>query len=219
VPGLPPMDCAGMAIHDPVTRAPLAALNVSCWGQELPAATSLWLRRTVASLESELHGQAIESGTRLADAFMEAAAKGQGVALALDVAGRAVIASQEAQLFLGVECLVPVIDPNVRLETGVSDLPGLVEQAVREALNEPQWCGFAELFMPSMEKHALGTTAQAQSFSASLKPASPGRMGLLVRSRPARKSTPDGRFGDVNGGPRVEAAHTSSEISGRLRRS
>jgi hypothetical protein len=99
----------------------------------------------------------------------------------------------------------PGIDPNVRLETGVSDLPGLVEQAVREALNEPQWCGFAELFMPSMEKHALGTTAQAQSFSASLKPASPGRMGLLVRSRPARKSTPDGRFGDVNGGPRVEA--------------
>lgn len=145
-------NCAGMAIRDPVTRVPLAALNVSCWGEELPAATSMWLRRTVASLESELRGQAIESGTRLVDAFMEAEAKGQGVALALDVAGRVVIASQEAQLFLGVECPVPAIDPNVRLETGVSHLPGLVEQAVREALKEPQWCGFAELFMPSIEE-------------------------------------------------------------------
>jgi DNA-binding LytR/AlgR family response regulator len=145
-------NCAGIAIRDPVSQAPLAALNVSRWGEQLPDAAAPWLRRTAQGFESELRDQAIHNGKALLQACAELDAKVSGVLVAVDVAGKVIIANETARALLGVVCSIPAIDPNARLTTEVPDLALFVRQAVRRAVKDADWRGIVQLEVPSEDE-------------------------------------------------------------------
>ena len=136
---------AGIAVRDPVTQAPLAAVNVSRWRTQLPDWAAQWIRRTAASLEAELGDRAREIGRALVDAFTVAEARTPGPVLALDVAGKVVAGNEAAQAALGVVCAAPAIEPNARLTAEVPDLPALVGRAVGCARADRGWRGVARL--------------------------------------------------------------------------
>jgi sigma-54 dependent transcriptional regulator, acetoin dehydrogenase operon transcriptional activator AcoR len=140
--------CAGVAVRDPVTQLPLAALNASRWGEDLPDEVSHWLRRTAAGVECELRATAIEQGARLADAFAELATGPARLALALDRAGKVVVASDGARQLLGVVCPVPSVEPHARLAPEFPELVQSAQDAIRWANEELNWQGFTELTAP-----------------------------------------------------------------------
>jgi len=142
-------NCAAIAIRDPVSHAPVAALDVARWGDELPGCATEWLLRTAATFESELRDQAVRSGRRLADAFAEAEPGVTGALLAVDVAGKLVAVNETATTLLGAVCSNPAIDPNSRVSPGIPHLSELVEKAVRRARKDADWRGFANLYAPA----------------------------------------------------------------------
>jgi len=139
--------CAGTAVRDPVTQLPLAALNVSRWGLELPEWATQWIRRTAAGLEAGLRDRALEVGRRLVEAFTAVEPRAAGPLLALDVAGKVVIADEAAHRLLGVVCANPAIDPNARLTVEVPGLPAPIARAVRCARQHADWQGVARLHL------------------------------------------------------------------------
>jgi DNA-binding LytR/AlgR family response regulator len=136
---------AGIAVRDPVTQAPLAAVNVSRWRTQLPDWAAQWIRRTAASLEAELGDRAREIGRTLVDAFAAVDGRSTGPVLALDVAGKVVAANAAARTALGVVCAAPAVEPNARLTAEVPDLPALVARAVGRARAVEGWQGVAQL--------------------------------------------------------------------------
>jgi transcriptional regulator of acetoin/glycerol metabolism len=102
-------NCAAIAIRDPVSHAPVAALDVACRGDALPGCAADWLVRTASAFESELRDQAVRNGRRLADAFAEAEPGVTGALLAADVAGKLVAVNETATALLGAVCSRPSI--------------------------------------------------------------------------------------------------------------
>jgi hypothetical protein len=139
---------AGLAVRDPVTQRPLAALNLSRWDDDVPAAAVHWLRRAATDLQAELRHRAVRSAERLVEALADAESEAGHVLLALDLAGKVVAANEAARLVLGIVCPQPAVDPNARLTPDVPGLGRLVEQAVRRAGQAVDWCGSAELPAP-----------------------------------------------------------------------
>jgi sigma-54 dependent transcriptional regulator, acetoin dehydrogenase operon transcriptional activator AcoR len=142
-------NCAAIAIRDPVSHAPVAALDVARRGDELPGCATEWLVRTAATFESELRDQAVRNGRRLADAFAEAEPGVSGALLAVDVAGKLVAVNETATALLGAVCSNPAVDPNSRVSPGIPHLAELVEKAVRRARKDSDWRGFANLYAPA----------------------------------------------------------------------
>lgn len=138
-------NCAGIAVHDPVTGSPLAALNVSRWNADLPEITSEWLRRTAADLESELRDQAIVHGRELVTALEHAKAKTSGILAALDTSGKVVLANDAARELLGLEDSTPAVDPTARHDLHDPSLTSAVEQAVQRAHKDADWSGITQL--------------------------------------------------------------------------
>jgi hypothetical protein len=135
----------GIAIRDPVSQAPLAALNVSRWDADLPDHAGDWVRRTVSLLEAELREHAVLAGRRLAETFSQVEGSVASVLLAVDVAGKVVVANDVARARLGAVCSNPAIDPNARVTSGVPDLPEHVVTAVRRARTNTDWQGVVHL--------------------------------------------------------------------------
>jgi sigma-54 dependent transcriptional regulator, acetoin dehydrogenase operon transcriptional activator AcoR len=144
--------CAGIAVRDPITQLPLAALNVSRWAEDLPDEVANWLRRTAAGVESELRDQAIRHGTRLVEAFTAVEPTAAGMVMVLDQAGKVVQANEAARKLLGVVCPVPSVEPHARLAPELPELIQALERAVRRGNEEPDWHGFAEVTAPSSEQ-------------------------------------------------------------------
>jgi PAS domain-containing protein len=144
--------CAGIAIRDPVTQRPLAALNVSRWGDELPDEVGRWLRRTASGVEFALREQAINRGARLVEAFTGLEAARAGMALVLDQAGKVVAANEAARQLLGVVCPVPAVEPHARLAPELPELSQTVHRAVGRATEELGWHGYTELTAPLTEQ-------------------------------------------------------------------
>jgi DNA-binding LytR/AlgR family response regulator len=145
-------NCAGIAVRDPVSRMPVAALNVARWGADLPGCAAEWLRRTATAFESELRDQAVRNGSRLAEAFAEAEPRVPGVLLAVDVAGKLVAANAVACALLGRVSSNPAADPDSRVTPGIPHLAELVGKAVRRARKDADWRGVANLHAPTGEE-------------------------------------------------------------------
>ena len=138
--------CAGIAVRDVVTRAPIAVLNISCWRTALPDATGAWLSQAVATTRRTLRNRARDSGTALVAAFTQARAR-PGIALAaMDTAGKVVIADETASVLMGVPAVTPAIDPTVRWNPGLPDLIGIARYADRQAAHNPDWVGATQVF-------------------------------------------------------------------------
>ena len=136
--------CAGVAVRDPVTHAPVAVLDVSAWRANLPAQAAGWLSKAVSGARAILRERARDSGAELAAAFAQTRARsGQAIA-ALDANGKVVIADEEASLFLGVPARVPALDPAVRWKPGL-DLGRLARHAVKQARVDQHWIGSTQI--------------------------------------------------------------------------
>jgi hypothetical protein len=136
--------CAGVAVRDPVTRDPVAVLDVSAWRANLPAQAADWLSKTVSGAREVLRMRALDSGAELAAAFARAGARSGQALAALDASGKIVIADEEASLVLGVPARVPALDPAVRWRPGL-DLAHIARHATKEARLDRGWVGSTQI--------------------------------------------------------------------------
>jgi sigma-54 dependent transcriptional regulator, acetoin dehydrogenase operon transcriptional activator AcoR len=136
--------CAGVAVRDAVTEAPIAVLDVSAWRAKLPARAAGWLSSAVGGARSVLRQRARDSGAELAAAFAQATARSDQGLAALDASGKVVIADEEASVLLGVPARVPALDPAVRWHPGL-DLGRLARRATKQARLDRGWVGSTQI--------------------------------------------------------------------------
>jgi sigma-54 dependent transcriptional regulator, acetoin dehydrogenase operon transcriptional activator AcoR len=136
--------CAGVAVRDPVTRDPVAVLDVSTWRANLAPQAAGWLSKAVAGARAILRQRAHDSGAELAAAFAQARAPSGQALAALDASGKVVIADEGASLFLGVPARVPALDPAVRWQPGV-DLGRIARHTIKQARVDRDWIGATQI--------------------------------------------------------------------------
>jgi hypothetical protein len=140
-------DCAGVAIRDPVTRAPLGALDVSTPKEPLPDAVLTWLRRAQETIESGLRDRALRAARDLAAVYWEEERGAHGPLAAADTGGRLLLANADARDYFGI----------VRPERPwllTSTMPQLQEAlrtAVDRAQSDGRWVGVASLSLPDRD--------------------------------------------------------------------
>lgn len=88
--------CTSIAIRDPVTGEPVAALTVSRWCRESPASTRV-LQRETQPVRQVLRLRAREDTGRVHQAFRDADRRARNPLLAVDMAGRVIAANRAAQ--------------------------------------------------------------------------------------------------------------------------
>ncbi len=138
--------CAGVAVRDVVSKKPIAALNISTWRGDLPAAARSWLRNAAADAQSRLRVHARDGGAELVAAYHQGRTGSAGPSVAVDTAGKIVIADDEAAVLLGVPSNIPAVDPAVRW---LPQLPALIHAAAyatRQAGQNPEWTGSTQIF-------------------------------------------------------------------------
>ena len=145
--GFHKLTCAGVAIRNPVTRTPIAALNVSRWSGQLPSQVPQWLGTVARKLESDMRDRAIIEGRHIVDAFTDAGARHREPVAGLDVGGRIVIADSAARALLGVTEERPMLDPADRPLPASSALPDVVRWAASRARRDSRWSGSAQLVL------------------------------------------------------------------------
>ena len=136
--------CAGVAVRDPVTREPVAVLDVSAWRASLPPQAAGWLSQAVSGARSILRRRARDGGAELAAAFAKTNARSGLSLAALDANGNVVIADEGASLFLGVPARVPALDPAVRWKPSLN-LGRLARYAIKQARLDHGWVGSTQI--------------------------------------------------------------------------
>lgn len=140
--------CAGVAVRDVATDKAIAAINVSLCGTSIPPRLAEWLRQNAGVVQAGLRKRERQSGIELVASFARAAAGAQGPVAAVDMAGRVVIANDEAGLLLGVPSRTPAANPASRWVSQVPELPWLAQHAARQARFDPQWTGATRVYVP-----------------------------------------------------------------------
>ena len=140
--------CAGVAIRDAATDTPVAVLNISLRGQSLPTRLTGWLAQNAATVQAGLGKRERGSGIELVAAFARASSGAAGPVAALDMAGRVVIANDEAGLLFGVPSRTPAANPAARWTAEVPELATLAQHAARQAAVDPGWTGTARVYVP-----------------------------------------------------------------------
>ncbi|MQA11823.1 MAG: DNA-binding protein [Pseudonocardiaceae bacterium] len=137
--------CAGIAIRDVVTGTPLAAIDVSRWGEHLSERVPGWLEKAAASVESEMHWRAVADGQSVIARFAEESSKVGSPLMCLDLGGRAIIGNDAAISLLGMPGDDPMVAPSERWLPDVPELSTVVRWATRQSLVHRRWRGFARL--------------------------------------------------------------------------
>jgi PAS domain-containing protein len=140
--------CAGVAIRDAATDKAIAVLNVSLRGTRIAPGLGEWLRRNASSVQAGLRKRERQSGIELVATFARAAAGTRGLVAALDMAGRVVIANDEAGPLLGVPSRTPAANPASRWNSQVPELGWLAQHAGRQARYDPHWIGSTRIYVP-----------------------------------------------------------------------
>lgn len=138
--------CAGVAVRDVVTDEPVAVLNICSWRSPLPESTAGWLSEAVMKAQGTLRQRAQHGGAELAAAFTQSRAKSGKALAALDASGKVVIADDQASLLLGVPSYTPAIEPAMRWDSGLTELPALARYASERAAHDPDWVGSTQVF-------------------------------------------------------------------------
>ncbi|MBO0803080.1 MAG: DNA-binding protein, partial [Nocardiopsaceae bacterium] len=157
--GFHPWTCAGVAVRDVVTDEPLAVLNVSCPGVTLQDGVRPWLRTAAEAARSKLRLRAQHSGTLLAAAFADARLPSSVALAAVDVAGKVVLANDEAAALLGTPADAPAYSPAHRWTPQIPTVPRLTRHVVQCARTDPAWTGSTQIFVPLL-RAALPVTAR-----------------------------------------------------------
>src|SRR5687768_10174939 len=137
-------DCAGVAIRDPVARAPLGALDVSSPKAPLPNSVLTWLRRAQQMIESGLRDHAVRTLRDLAAVYWEEERAARGPLAAADSGGRLLLANADARQYLGI--VRPERPRDLAAE--VPQLHAALRQAVERANSDGTWVGVAHLVIP-----------------------------------------------------------------------
>jgi sigma-54 dependent transcriptional regulator, acetoin dehydrogenase operon transcriptional activator AcoR len=143
--------CAGVAVRDVVTDDPLAVLNVSCWKASLPDAVMQWLRKAAADAQSKLRQRAHHSGTLLAAAFADARVPSGMALAAVDLAGKVVLANNEAAALMGTPANIPAYAPATRWRAQLPAVPQLARHIVACARQDPHWSGSIQIYVPFLD--------------------------------------------------------------------
>lgn len=143
--------CAGVAIRDAATDKAIAVLNVSLRGMLVPPRLADWLRQNAASVHAGLSKRERRSGIELLATFARAAAGAQVPVAALDMAGRVVIANDEAGPLFGVPSRTPAANPASRWVSPVPELAWLARHAARQAGYDPHWIGSTRIYVPFIQ--------------------------------------------------------------------
>jgi hypothetical protein len=138
--------CAGIAVRDVVTSAPIAVLNVSCWRSQLPASVDGWLAKAVTRTQRTLKRRAQDSGAELVAVYTQARARSGAALAAVDTAGKVVIADDMASVLLGVPASTPAVDPTLRWNPGLPELIAAARYASGQAAHNPDWVGSTQIF-------------------------------------------------------------------------
>ncbi|MFC5997054.1 LytTR family transcriptional regulator DNA-binding domain-containing protein [Pseudonocardia hispaniensis] len=134
--------CGGIAVRDVVTGEPAAILTISRWRTSLPHAVTRWLSDGVATAKEALRRTARQAGLELVGAFGQAHLPPGGGMVALDRAGKVVLADDQASLYLDVPACHPAVDPATRWEVGLSRLARLASENGRR---DPSWIGYSQI--------------------------------------------------------------------------
>ena len=140
-------DCAGVAIRDPVARAPLGALDVSSPKEPLPDSVLTWLRQAQQTIEAELRDRAQRSLRDLAAIYWEEARTARGPLAAADTRGRLLLANADARRYLGIA--PPGGQPG--LISDLAQLHTVLRTAVERAQRDRGWMGVASLALPGRD--------------------------------------------------------------------
>ncbi|TQC43806.1 DNA-binding protein [Rhodococcus sp. WS4] len=138
--------CAGVAVRDVVSKEPIAGLNISCWRGDLPTSASTWLANAAAHTQSRLRVCARDGGAELLGAYNHARARSTGPLVAVDTAGKVVIADDRASVLLGVPGNTPAVDPAVRWNPSLPAFIHAVRYASKRASHNPEWIGTTQIF-------------------------------------------------------------------------
>ena len=151
--GFHPWMCAGIAVHDVVTREPLAELTVSCWRTPVPDAVLTWLYGVASATEAELRRRAHHTGTLLVAALGDAR-EAPGTPLAVvDTAGKVVLANGAAAVLLGTPADAPAAAPAHRWTSQIPALPQLTRRATERARQDPCWSGSTLVHVPFLDQN------------------------------------------------------------------
>lgn len=143
--GFQQWSCAGVAIRNPVTGSPIAALNVSRLGAPLSARVPDWLGTVARTVGAGMRNRAIADGRSVVSAFEVATSASRRPLAGLDVGGRMVIADAVAGELLGITNDGPVLDPASRPVPQPPMLQEVIRWATGRARQDPQWTGYAHL--------------------------------------------------------------------------
>lgn len=140
--------CLGAAVIDPVTRDPVAALNISsCWKHDLTDLAA-GLTTLLQPVRAGLREQALRDGIEISRAFMEADRQSPGKLLAIDVAGNVIAANENARALLDDLPRGFMLDPVSRWKPPAPQIRRLVTQSGERLQDNPDWVGSADLGTP-----------------------------------------------------------------------
>ena len=146
--GFQDLACLGVPIVDPVTAAPMAAVNISTPFGAMPQRAPELLRALATQMQTKLKARARASGAELASAFEVFAGHLGAPAFAVDTGGRVVVANDAAGPLLGVASLEVRTDPECRSGLGDPQFTALLAEATAAAHSTAEWRGTARLALP-----------------------------------------------------------------------
>jgi hypothetical protein len=138
--------CAGVAVRDVVSKAPIASLNISTLRSDMPAAASGWLGNAAAHTQSKLRMVARGGGAELLGAYNHARTRSTNALAAVDIGGKVVVADEMASIPLGVPSNSPAIDPAVRWNPRLPAFIEAIRYASSQASQNPDWTGSTQIF-------------------------------------------------------------------------
>jgi hypothetical protein len=107
-----------------------------------------WLSRVAAATEAKLRQRARHTGTLLAAAFADARLPSATPLVAVDTAGKVVLANSEAAVLIGTPADTPAYAPAQRWTPQVPGMPELVRLVTERARQDPRWTGSTRVYVP-----------------------------------------------------------------------
>lgn len=144
--------CGAIAVREVVNGEPLAVLNISCWGGDLPLSARKWLESSATHTQKSLRRRAHDGGNELLAAYSHARGRSNEPMVAVDTAGAVVIADDIASVILGVPGNTPAIDPVVRWTPQLPPFIHAARYATKRANVDPGWTGSTQIFTPLVDE-------------------------------------------------------------------
>lgn len=144
--------CLGLAIFDPVTEQPVAALNISSYSEIRVTDLTGRLINEFDAPRRYLRHRSIREAMAVAERFSAADTGISGKLIALDLAGNIIAASEDVRKVVDDVPRGFLLEPASRRGTHPPRLRRVAEESFVRATADPSWCGTAVLGPPLCEK-------------------------------------------------------------------